>query len=243
MPQPRRSQISLEDTLYYHCCSRVVRRAFLCGDDKYSDENYDHRQEWVESLLLKLASVFAIDIRRANQEDNCRWRFCEGRFKSQALLDDAALLACMAYVDLNPIRAKLAETPGQSENTSIKLRIEAALREEEPKTLLPFSGNECQSQPHLFDNALHFSFPDYIGLVDETGRIIRDDKCGYITENSAKMLTRLNISQENGLKFTHKFGSIFHGPVGSLEELTHYCDHLQKRQRHFAGNCQYFKTG
>ena len=159
------------------------------------------------------------------------------------MLDDAALLTCIAYVDLNPIRAKLAETPGQSENTSIKLRIEAALREEQPKTLLPFSRNESRNQAHLFDNALHFSFQDYIELVDETGRIIRDDKSGYITENSAKILTRLNISQENGLKLTHKFGSIFHGPVGPLEDLTHYCDHLQKRRRHFAGNCQYFKTG
>ena len=62
MPQPRRSQISLEDTPYYHCCSRVVRRAFLCGDDKYSGENYDHRRSWVETLLLKLATVFAIDV-------------------------------------------------------------------------------------------------------------------------------------------------------------------------------------
>jgi hypothetical protein len=36
MPMPRRTRISIEDTLYYHCCSRVVRRAFLCGDDKYT---------------------------------------------------------------------------------------------------------------------------------------------------------------------------------------------------------------
>ncbi len=48
MPRPRRTQISLEDTPYYHCCSRVVRRAFLCGDDAYSGKNYDHRRGWVE---------------------------------------------------------------------------------------------------------------------------------------------------------------------------------------------------
>jgi len=62
MPRPRRTQISLEDTPYYHCCSRVVRRAFLCGDDSYSGKNYDHRRAWVESLLFELEAVFAIDI-------------------------------------------------------------------------------------------------------------------------------------------------------------------------------------
>ena len=61
MPRPRRTQISVEDTSYYHCCSRVVRRAFLCGVDAYSGKNYDHRRGWVESLLFELEAVFAID--------------------------------------------------------------------------------------------------------------------------------------------------------------------------------------
>ena len=47
---------------YYHCCSRVVRRAFLCGDDSYSGKNYDHRRAWVESLFFELEAVFAIDV-------------------------------------------------------------------------------------------------------------------------------------------------------------------------------------
>ncbi|GIU22566.1 hypothetical protein TUM4444_41430 [Shewanella sp. MBTL60-112-B1] len=62
MPRARSTLISLEDTPYYHCCSRVVRRAFLCGDDKYTGKNYDHRRGWVEAQILKLTEVFAIDV-------------------------------------------------------------------------------------------------------------------------------------------------------------------------------------
>ncbi len=62
--------------------------------------------------------------RQANQEDGCAGRFWEGRFNSQVLLDEKALAACLAYVDLNPVRAKMAVTPKHSEHTSVMVRIE-----------------------------------------------------------------------------------------------------------------------
>ena len=62
MPTPRKALVSLEYTLYYHCVSRCVRKAFLCGVDHYTGQSYEHRRDWVESRLLELAAVFAIDI-------------------------------------------------------------------------------------------------------------------------------------------------------------------------------------
>lgn len=83
---------------------------------------------WVKMFSQKIAQ-------QANQEDQCTGHFWEGRFKSQALLDEAAILACAAYVDLNPIRAAIAETPETSQFTGIKDRIDDTLTaQNDPKT-------------------------------------------------------------------------------------------------------------
>ena len=119
--------------------------------------------------------------RRANREDECTGRFWEGRFKSQALLDEAALLSCMAYVDLNPVRAGICETLEESEFTSIQARIRR-LREEKRNSkkrpaprLMPFQvGIQRDEEP----TSLPFDLRKYIELVDWTGRIARPDKRG-----------------------------------------------------------------
>ncbi|RZG13372.1 transposase [Pseudoalteromonas sp. CO342X] len=61
MATARKRQISLTDTKYYHCISRCVRRAFLCGEDKFTGKSYEHRRDWVEEELLMLGSVFCIE--------------------------------------------------------------------------------------------------------------------------------------------------------------------------------------
>jgi hypothetical protein len=125
--------------------------------------------------------------RQANQEDKATGRFCEGRFKSQALLDEKALAACMAYVDLNPIRSRMAETPETSDHTSVKKRIKhqsqtspdnpEAIRAQ-PSELLPFAGYPRKKMP----KGLPFRYTDYLELVEWTGRILRDDKKRYIPD-------------------------------------------------------------
>jgi hypothetical protein len=59
----------------------------------------------------------------------------------------------------------------------------------------------------------------------------------------SSLLTRLNIPQDNWLKLTSELGRLFHGPVGTLQELTRYCEHLEKRRRHFASCYQHLKAG
>ena len=226
MTRARQQLINCADTPYYHCIARCVRRAFLCGFDKYTNKSFEHRRQWVIDRLALLERVFCIDVcayaimsnhyhlvvcinkeladeisdlevierwlllfkgpylvqryiagealgkeqlcliaeivdqwrarlqniswlmrtlnehiaRRSNVEDSCRGRYCEGRFKSQVLLDEQALLTCMAYVELNPIRAKMALTPESSEYTSIKQRIEDTGIDDAEKVIMGENG-------------------------------------------------------------------------------------------------------
>ncbi|KPV96400.1 hypothetical protein AN214_01495 [Pseudoalteromonas sp. P1-9] len=320
MAVPRRNQVSLVDTPFYHCISRCVRLAFLCGEDKVTGKSYEHRRAWVEEKLLQLAKVFCIDIcayavmsnhthivlhvderkakrltqkaviirwhklfkgnlltqkylrgdkldpaqlitlndmtnafrkrlmdiswfmrvlnediaRKANFEDNCTGRFWEGRFKSQALLDEAALAACMAYVDLNPIRAKIANTPEKSDHTSIQQRIKAALNGEQPKPLMKFIGNPRKHMP----KGLPFELNSYLELVELTGRIMREDKRGAIPIDALPLLNRLSISPENWLKLTTQFTKSFHGAVGKPAMMAAYCEHLEKKRRPNVSNAR-----
>jgi REP element-mobilizing transposase RayT len=168
--------------------------------------------------------------RQANKEDKCTGHFWEGRFKSQALLDEGALLSCMVYVDLNPVRAGIAPTPEQSS----QLRIKAALMGEQPTTLLPFIGNEHQEKT----SGICFNLKDYLALVDETGRVIREDKRGAIDTKTTNILSRLHISDESWLKLTTNFEGIFTGAVGTAEHLCEFTQHVGLKRAHGLTNAQ-----
>ncbi len=315
MPKPRKQQVSVESTPYYHCVSRCVRRAFLCGTDSVSGQSYEHRRDWLEERILALPQIFAIQVaayavmsnhyhvvlfvdsdqanswsemdvvlrwhqlfkgnvlsqrfvreeplseaeqnrltilidewrsrlsdiswfmrvlneaiaREANAEDDCTGRFWEGRFKSQALLDEAALLSCMAYVDLNPVRAAIADSPEASDNTSIKQRIEHSKTTRTPNSataqtplLLPFTGNPRQDSPA----GIQMLLSDYLALVDETGRIIRSNKRGAIDDKLAPILSRIGLDAQQWLTMTQQFESCFSTFVGNETNVRLVCEQL-----------------
>jgi hypothetical protein len=152
--------------------------------------------------------------RRANIEDGVTGRFWEGRFKSQALLDEAGLLTAMAYVDLNPIRAGIAATPETSEFTSIYQRIQAIQGKiANQLRLKKFAGQASK------DRALPCSQQDYLALLDWTGRAIRRDKRGHIDHTLPPILKRLNIDPAAWDELMQPQGNVFGRAMGQLDHL------------------------
>ncbi|MEX0618028.1 MAG: transposase [Pseudohongiellaceae bacterium] len=289
MTRPRSQLVSLDATPYYHCISRCVRQAYLCGEDRFSGKTFDHRKPWLVERLAVLADVFAIEIaaysvmsnhyhlvlhinsararawtmdevirrwttlykgpdlvqqykagdslpetdmlqlaeivdelrgklaciskfmaclnefiaRKANLEDGCTGRFWEGRFKSQALLDEVALLSCMAYVDLNPIRAGIASDLEKSDFASIQDRIRQIKAFQVPRrkrhesdevvkpVLMPFK-ESLQERDAVA--VIPYNLKDYLELTDWTGRVIRPNKRGNIQKTTPQLIQTLGLS-------------------------------------------------
>jgi REP element-mobilizing transposase RayT len=312
MPEPRYRQISVEDTPYYHCISRCVRRAFLCGSDSVTGFDFEHRRQWIVDRIKLLCSVFAVDLcayaimsnhyhivvrinadevdqwpdeevaqrwmqifsgpllmhqyltnanlteseltrvadlfatwrerladlswfmrcinepiaRLANAEDHCTGRFWEGRFKSQALLDERALLACMAYVDLNPIRANIAKTPELSDYTSIQERV----KQPQSGYLRPFEEKE--------ENGIPFKLKDYLELVDWAGREIKLNKRGYIPASAPPILVRLQMGAAPVLDYLAKDDPPSTSALGPISKLRVFAASVGRKfvKGHVLGN-------
>jgi len=115
----------------------------------------------------------------------------------------------MAYVDLNPIRAKVAHSPESAEFTSIYERIKAhANQQSQSDWLMPLS-TTADSSP-----SIDFNLPDYLTLVDETGKVLREDKPGYIPEQLPPLLSRLNLNPNQWSSMVKSIESNFSYAVG-----------------------------
>jgi len=319
MPRARKHLVSVSDTPYYHVTSRCVRRAFLCGTDRYSGISYEHRRQWIEHRVRILSSLFSIELcayaimsnhyhlvvrlnpgeaatwsdddvlerwtalfrgpllvqryrageplsaaeldtlrsiitvyrrrlsslswfmkclnepiaRKANREDRCTGHFWEARFHSQALRSERAVLAAMAYVDLNPVRAGLASRPEQSEHTSLRARIDVSREQDELAAGIreaiehsELLHSELSIRPLMafsdaVDRANDVTLPiqqtEYFKLVEITGRVSARGKRGRIDPSLAPILERLNLSVDQWIESSSAFRK--HYCAGDLKEV------------------------
>ncbi len=152
--------------------------------------------------------------KRANTEDGVKGRFFEGRFKSQILLSQNAILAAMAYVDLNPVRAKIVGSLGKSKNTGIKLRMRKLAKNQSlaSEFLAPIAGLATFQLPKL-------SEAEYIEFVDQTGRVLHPGKRGVIGAHEPPALRKLGLDMQHWTMKVKGIGSGYWRAVGTAEEL------------------------
>ncbi len=331
MPIARKSLVSLAITPYYHCTSRCVRGAYLCGKDKETNRSFKHRKRWLEKRLCKLANIFAIKLcsyaimdnhfhvivhinmneaaawsdlevvqrwqrifkgtaesqkyskgktlsvnenqslknslstwrlnlynlgwfmrcvkeplaRKSNEEDECKGHFWECRYHSQALLDDRALAACMAYVDLNPVRAGICDRPQLAKYTSFTIRSKYEKYEKKPpsfidQALVPCSRNEAD-RPEL---SLPFDVNDYLHLVEWTARKTQHPKPPTNSEPTPTFLDRHNMQETLWEAVSTEFEKYFYTMAGSISCVNRACRLLHKQRIWGSSDClRFFGTG
>ena len=160
--------------------------------------------------------------RRANFEDNCDGRFWQGRFRSQALLDEAGILTAMVYVDLNPVRAGIASTSEDSEFTSIYERVrrlKPVTSAGEAAAIVSSVALQSVSDEGSGAVRIPYSFKEYLQLVDWTGRAIRTDKRGHIAAQLPPIIARLNIDPDAWEAAMQPRGNVFGRALGRLNHL------------------------
>lgn len=243
---------------HYHIVVRIDRGAAMSWPDEMVAEKWmrcfkgpDLVRHWLDGTSSPEEAAMAHDIiavwrerlfdlgwfmkclneflaRKANIEDDCKGRFWESRYKCQALLDQRALLTCMAYVDLNPVRARQAATPEESEYTSVKQRI-GELRKEKVERA------ECVILPRLapmladtsvkdvgWETACGTRLMDYLDLVDGTGRVVQAGKRGVVSAHAAGILDRLGIDADAWMRHMKPGWARHPVALGAVSRLADY---------------------
>ncbi|WP_263078642.1 transposase [Endozoicomonas sp. Mp262] len=202
--------------------------------DKLSKAEYQRVEQFADDYRNRLLDISWFMrclnehlAREANLEDGCKGRFWEGRFKSQALLDEAAVLTCMAYVDLNPVRAGQAKMPESSDFSSIQDRIRQWQQNSGKKQCNHLK--PLQWKGITADKSVPFSLLDYFYLIDWTGRSVRPDKKGVIPADLPPLLVRLGIDSQEWLKTMQPEGNRFQRAAGTIASLRQYSKQIGQR--------------
>jgi REP element-mobilizing transposase RayT len=158
-------------------------------------------KEFLESLRERLSNMSWFMrclnewlARRANKEDNCKGRFWEGRYKSQRIEGTKALVACSTYVDLNPIRAKIAKYLHEASFTSAFQRLEFQKKETEVQKENTPLNPMLASFTDLTEGTL--TDAEYLLLLEESRKRLTGEEVNNIGEASfclTSTLSRLNI--------------------------------------------------
>ena len=194
---------------------------------------------WMKSLCEPIA-------RRANREDQVTGKFWEARFRAEPILDEASLLACAVYVDLNPVRAAMAQSPEESTFTGARDRIDdlktgqpapelasLAQWERDPERvcsgwLAPIELSKDDDLGAAVDRSgrrasrkgwLNISVTDYLEILDWTGRLIRHDKRGAIPASLKPILQRIGLKQSGWRKLITRFGRLYKRVIGLADSI------------------------
>lgn len=192
---------------------RLDRRRLRTIRRRLSDMSW-----WMRLLCQPLAAM-------ANRQESQLGRFWQGRFRATRICDEASLLACAAYVDLNPIRAALAETLEGSDYTSVQRRIESLRGDTSPtepapdQFLAPLEIDEHRDPvgPVASDSGhrasdkgfLSMSVTEYIALLDWTARLVVPGKPGTTPAEIPGVLERLGLTEPQWTGLVRDFGRLF----------------------------------
>jgi hypothetical protein len=186
---------------------------------------------WMRLLCQRIAQ-------RANAQDQEQGKFWQARYRAVRIYDEASLLACAAYVDLNPIRAALAERLEDSDFTSVQRRIASLSAEQHhggasavdcpqhaDRFLSPLPIDEARADGpgpaaskagfRCSDKGfLSMPLEEYLKLLDWTARRRAEGKRGVTPDEAPPILERLGLSADTWCELVENFGRLFHNVAG-----------------------------